>query len=133
MMPRQITKTATVFFGAFCAAGGVVAASDDWRIYAEPAKGDVYFYDPMRIEARPDVKAVWTRIRYKNSVMGAASYEGLLEVDCVEQTERTLQRTFFSDRNWEDPAMATDMKVKKKRRIRAGSATAQLAAIVCAP
>ena len=64
--------------------------------------------------------------------MGASSYQGLLEINCSKRTERTLQRTFYSDRDWKVPAMNTDMKVKRKRSIRKNSATGRLSEIVCA-
>ena len=65
--------------------------------------------------------------------MAAASYESLLEIDCSERTERILQRTFFSDKNWEKPAMNTDMKEKPKRPIVEGSAEERLSEILCNP
>ena len=115
-------------------AGGFAAAKDEaWQKYSEQANGDVYFYDTSRLKSTSDVHTVWMRIRYKRNVMAAASYQSLLEVDCSERTERTLQRTFFTDRHWEQPAMKTDMKPKKKRVIRKNSANERLADILCAP
>ena len=77
------------------------------------------------------MQRVWSRVRYKTSVMGAASYQSLLEIDCSERTERILQNTFFSDKHWEKPAMNTDMTEKPKRPIPKGSATARLSGILC--
>ena len=113
-------------------AGGAAHAGDsEWRVYSEEANGDVHFFDTSRVETTSDLHTVWQRIQYKRSVMGAASYQGLLEIDCSGRTERTLQRTFFSDRQWENPAMSTDMKEKPKRQIREGSAADRLSKILC--
>ena len=111
------------------------AATDEggWSIYSEAPNGDVHLYDPSRVETQSDMRTVWTRIRYKRNVMAAASYQSLLEINCATRTERTLQRTFFSDRDWQQPAMKTDMKPKKKRQIRKGSAFERLAEILCNP
>ena len=116
---------------AFAANGTSVAGNGDWRIYSQEANGNVHFYDASRVSRTSSLHTVWQRTRYKNSVMAASSYQSLLEIDCSERTERTLQRTFYSDRNWEDPAMSTDMKPKSKRSIRDGSATQHLAEILC--
>jgi len=128
-------KTA-VFLGislvsAFVATLAVAADGRDWQIYSEETNGDVYFFDESRVVSTADLHKVWTRIRYKTSVMGASSYQSLMEVDCQKRTEKTLQRTFFSDREWESPAMSTDMKEKRKRSIREGSATHRLSKILC--
>lgn len=134
-MTLNNTKPLLGSFMAFAilAGGASIAGESEWRIYSEESKGDVYFYDASRVETASDLRTVWTRIRYKNSVMGAYSYQGLLEVNCTQRTVRTLQRTFFSDSDWEKPAMKTDMKAKQKRRIKEGSASARLSAILCAP
>ena len=117
----------------FLSGGHSAADNGEWRIYSEASNGDVYFFDESRVNSTSGLHQVWMRIRYKTSVMGASSYQSLLEVDCAERTERTLQRTFFSDKNWEDPAMSTDSKAKPKRPIQVGSATERLSEILCAP
>lgn len=108
-----------------------LAENSTWRIYSEEPNGDVYFFDEARLELNSHSRRVWTRIRYKTSVMGASTYQSLLEIRCDERTEKTLQRTFFSDRKWEVPAMSTDMKEKPKRPIVDGSATDRLSIILC--
>lgn len=107
------------------------AGDSEWIIYAQEENGDIYFFDAAQLERNSKFHLVWTRIRYKTSVMGASSYQSLLEVDCSERTERTLQRTFFSDSDWEKPAMSTDMKAKPKRPIMEGSAAERLYGILC--
>ncbi len=107
------------------------AAESNWSIYSEEANGDVYFFDVSRVDEVSNLRTVWQRIRYKTSVMAASSYESQLEIDCSAQTEQILQRTFFSDRNWEEPAMSPDKKKKRKRAIKKGSANERLAALVC--
>ncbi|MEM7427961.1 MAG: surface-adhesin E family protein [Pseudomonadota bacterium] len=116
------------------AAGGASAASDgggDWRQFSREANGDVHYFDASRVKRTDRVRQVWSRIRYKTSVMGASSYQSLLELDCAERTVRILQNTFFSDRRWERPAMNTDKTAKPKRSIPTGSAAERLAATLC--
>lgn len=115
----------------FAASGGSFAGDDVWRVYSEESNGDVYFFDTSRVMSTSNSHRVWTRIRYKRSVMAASSYQSLLEVDCAARTEKTVQRTFFSDKEWEVPAMSTDMKAKAKRAIREGSATDRLSKVLC--
>ena len=129
-------RTTRLFFYSIVltfATGAASAGDDEWRIYSQEANGDVYFFDESRVERADKLRKVWTRIRYKTSVMGASSYQSFLEVDCSERTERILQRTFFSDKNWEKPAMSTDMKEKPKRSIVEDSAAERLSEILCQP
>lgn len=115
-------------------ASGASATGDGegaWRSYSQEPNGDVYFFDPSRLERIKNRHRVWSRVRYKTSVMGAASYQSLIEIDCSERTERILQNTFFSDRHWENPAMNTDMVEKPKRQIATGSAMERLSGILC--
>ncbi len=116
------------------AASGASATSDadgPWRMYSEEPNGDVHFFDPSRVKSSGTVHQAWSRIRYKTSVMGAASYQSLLEVDCSEGTERILQNTFFSDKQWTKPSMSPDKMAKPKRAIAKGSATERLTKILC--
>ncbi|MEL6769389.1 MAG: surface-adhesin E family protein [Pseudomonadota bacterium] len=123
-----------LFFSLALAAVGSASLADQakgWDVYFEEGNGNTHFFDSERVETRSDTHTVWTRIRYKTSVMGASSYEGLVEIDCAQRTERTLQRTFFSDRHWEEPAMSTDMTAKPTRPIAEGSAAAHLSGVLC--
>ena len=106
-------------------------AGGDWRTYSEEPNGDVHFYDASRVVQGGGLQKVWSRIRYKTSVMGAPSYQSLLEIDCSAGTERILQNTFFSDKHWKKPAMMTDKTPKQKRQIVQGSAADRLSKIVC--
>ena len=63
--------------------------------------------------------------------MGASSYQSLMKIDCSEYSETTLERTFYTDKNWTTPAMATDTKEKPKVSIHVNSATERLADILC--
>ena len=115
-------------------AGEGWATSDEdskWRIYSEEPNGDVHFFDPSRVEKNDNSNKVWSRIRYKTSIMGAASYQSLLEIDCSERTEKILQNTFFSDKQWERPAMSTDRSEKPKKQIVQDSAVWRLSEILC--
>ncbi len=107
------------------------AGESEWVIYAQEANGDLYFYDPSRVEGTDTLRQVWSGVRYKTSVMGASSFLSLLEIDCSARTERTLQSTFFTDEHWERAAMKTDMTEKPKKQIAAGSTTEQLTEILC--
>ena len=103
----------------------------EWVKYSTRANGDVFFFDDARVQNNGNLVNVWNRIRYKSSVMGASSYQSLMKIDCAEYSETTLQRTFYSDKNWTTPAMATDTKQKPKLSINANSATQRLADILC--
>ena len=100
-------------------------------MYSEQANGDLYFYDPSRVEKFESSRRVWNGIRYKTSLMGAFSFLSLLEIDCANRTEKTLQSTFFSDKNWEQAAMKTDRSESAKRQIKEDSSVERLADIVC--
>jgi len=102
-----------------------------WVEYSTESNGDIFFYDNERIIYNGDLVNVWTRIQYKTSLMGAASYQSLLKIDCSERYEATLQNTFFSDKYWTKPAMASNTKEKPKIAIKANSATQKLAEILC--
>jgi len=104
---------------------------DKWRIYSKEPNGDIYFFNPSRVNKVDNLHRVWSRVRYKTSVMGAQSYQSLLEIDCTEQTDKILQNTFFSDKNWERPAISTDKTEKPKRPIVKDSAGWRLSKILC--
>lgn len=132
MTKRRVAPPLYYSVALVLAASAVSSAGDgEWRIYSQEANGDVYFFDASRVKRTGDLHKVWTRIRYKTSLMGASSYRSLLEVDCSERTIKTLQRTFFSDKQWEKPAMSTDMNEKPKRAIGDGSAAERLSEILC--
>ena len=103
----------------------------EWVEYSIGSNGDVFYFDDARVQKSGDLVNVWNRTRYKTSVMGASSYQSLIKIDCSEYTESTLQRTFYSDKNWTTPAMATDTKRKPKVSINANSAAQRLADILC--
>ncbi len=103
----------------------------EWVEYSTRPNGDVYYFDDARVQKDGNLVRVWNRIRYKTSVMAASSYQSLIKIDCVENSETTLQNTFYTDKNWTNPAMATDTSAKPKMSIKADSATARLADILC--
>lgn len=103
----------------------------EWVEYLKKANGDVFLFDSARVNKSGNLVTVWNRIRYNTSVMGASSYQNFMEIDCSERSETTLQSTFFIDKNWTTPAMATDNKKKPKVHINADSSTERLADIVC--
>ncbi len=106
-------------------------ASADWIEFSVRSNGDVYYYDDTRLEKNGSVINVWTRIRYKTSVMAASSYESLLRLDCVENSEAILQDTFYTDKAWTKPAMATNTNAKPKKHVAENSTTALLISILC--
>lgn len=116
----------TIFLLTF--SSGVMA---EWIEFSTRANGDVFFYDNARVEKNGNEISVWTRVRYKTSVMAASSYQNLLKLDCSENSETILQSTFFTDSAWTKPAMATNTTAKPKTYIKENSATNQLISILC--
>jgi len=106
-------------------------AMAEWVEYTIKANGDVLFFDNARIEKNGEQINVWTRARYKTSVMAASSYQSLLRLDCAENTETVVQSTFYTDRAWKKPAMATNMNEKPKTAVNPNSASGQLLSILC--
>jgi len=103
----------------------------EWVEFSTMMNGDVYFFDDTRVEKNDDQISVWTRVRYKTSVMGASSYQNKLSLDCNEKSEVILQSTFYSDSDWDTPAMATNFNAKPKTQVNPNSASAQLIDILC--
>ncbi len=103
----------------------------EWVEYSTTANGDVFYFDNARVQKDGNLVNVWNRVRYKSSVMGASSYQSFISIDCFENSETTLQRTFYTDRDWTTPAMATDTRKKPKVYMDANSATQRLADILC--
>lgn len=134
-----MTRNKTAAFLIYSALTAIVASEAsatgdgeaEWHMYSQELNGDVYFFDTSRVKRIKNLHRVWSRVRYKTSVMGASSYQSLLEIDCSERTERILQNTFFSDKHWKNPAMNTDMTEKPKRQIPKDSATERLSGILC--
>ena len=103
----------------------------EWVEYSTQPNGDVLFFDSARVQKDGNEVTVWSRIRYKTSVMAASSYQSLLKINCSERSETVLQSTFYTDKDWKTPAMATNMKAKPKKAIKEDSATGQLANTLC--
>jgi len=103
----------------------------DWVEYSTKSNGDVFFYDNERVEKNDNQITVWTRVRFKTSVMAASSYQSFLRLDCYENSETVLQSTFYTDKDWSSPAMATNTNAKPKKMIQRNSATGQLVSILC--
>ena len=103
----------------------------EWVEYLTKANGDIFFFDNTRLHKNGNIVNVWNRVRYKSSIMAASSYESFIQIDCSEYSKTTLQSTFYIDKNWTTPAMATDTKEKAKEAIDANSATEHLANILC--
>lgn len=103
----------------------------DWVEYSKRPNGNIHYFDDARVEKHGDQINVWSRVLYKTSLMGAFSYQSLLKIDCSDNFETTLQHTFYSDKHWTTPAMATNTRPKRKKSIKANSATQQLADLVC--
>jgi len=116
----------TVFLLTF--SGSVMA---QWVEYSTRSNGDVYFYDETRVVKHGSQLTVWTRVRYATSIMAASSYQSLLKINCSENSETVLQSTFFTDKEWAKPAMATNTNVKPTVIVAEHSATEQLIRILC--
>ena len=103
----------------------------EWTEYSTRPNGDVFFYDTARVEKNGSLISVWTRVRYKRSVMAASSYQSLLRLDCSENSETVIQSTFYTDKDWNTPAMATNTNPKPKTTVAPNSTTGQLVSILC--
>lgn len=103
----------------------------EWVEYSTRPNGDVYFFDDERVEKDGNQINVWTRIRYKTSVMAASSYQSFLKLDCSENSEAILQSTFYTDKDWKKPAMATNTNAKPKTMVKPDSATGLLMRVLC--
>ena len=106
-------------------------AMTEWFEYSIAANEDTFYFDTARVQKNGSLVNVWSRTRYKSSVMGASSYQRLMQLDCADYSETTLQSTFYIDKNWTIPAMATNTRKKPKVSIKANSATERLAKILC--
>jgi len=103
----------------------------EWVEFSTMPNGDVFYFDDSRVDTSDNHVSVWTRVRYKTSVMGAFSYQSKLRLDCAELTETLLQSTFYSDAQWQKPAMATNTNPKPKTAVKPDSAIWQLVDLVC--
>ena len=103
----------------------------EWVEFSTRSNGDVFYYDNARLEKDGDHVSVWTRVRYKTSVMAASSYQSLLKLNCSENTEIILQDTFYTDKDWIKPAMSTNTNPKPEKTVQENSATWQLINILC--
>ena len=103
----------------------------EWVEYSTRPNGDVFYFDNARVEKNGNQISIWTRVLYKTSVMGASSYQNKLRLDCAENSETVLQSTFYSDRDWNKPAMATNFNAKSATQVKPNSATRLLADILC--
>jgi len=102
-----------------------------WVEYSTKSNGDVFYYDNERIEKNDKQISVWTRVRFKTSVMAASSYQSLLRLDCSRNSETVLQSTFYTDKDWNTPAMATNTNAKPTTPVKPNSVTEQLVSILC--
>jgi len=106
-------------------------AMAEWVEYSTKSNGDVFYYDSERVEKNDHQISVWTRVRFKTSVMAASSYQSLLRLDCSRNTETVLQSTFYTDKDWNTPAMATNTNAKPTTPVKPNSVTEQLVSILC--
>ena len=106
-------------------------ATAEWVEYTTRSNGDVFFYDDAKVDKQGNEISVWSRVRYKTSVMAASSYQSLLKLDCVDRSEIILQDTFYTDKYWKKPAMATNTNAKPKTSIAENSASWSLINILC--
>lgn len=63
--------------------------------------------------------------------MAASSYQSLVRLDCTERSETIVQDTFFTDKDWVKPAMATNTNEKPTVPVTENSATQELMSILC--
>ena len=104
---------------------------DKWVKILTTVNGDIYFFDNLRVQNKSNFVWVWSRVKYGSSVMGALSYQRLIKIDCIGNTETTLQDTFFTDKYWTIPAMETNKKERPKVDINPGSFADKLSELMC--
>jgi len=107
------------------------SAQAEWVEYSIQSNGDIHYFDNARVDRDGSEVSVWTRVRFKTSVMAASSYQSLLRLDCSENSETVMQSTFYTDREWNTPAMATNTNIKPETHIKENSATRLLVDILC--
>ena len=107
------------------------SAIAEWVEFSTRSNGDVFFYDSSRIEKNGNEISVWTRVRYKTSVMAASSYQNFLKLNCSGKSETILQDTFYTDKDWTKPAMATNTNAKPAKSVKENSPTFELLSILC--
>ncbi len=103
----------------------------DWVEYSTRVNGDVYYFDDARVQKNGSRVTVWNRARYKTSVMAAFSYQSQIVIDCATYSVATTESTFYLDKDWLKPAMATDSTEKPWVSIDAESAIGELANKLC--
>lgn len=103
----------------------------EWVEFLSKSNGDVFYFDSVRVEKNGSEVKVWTRSRFKNSVMAASSYQSHLRLDCSDRSETILQSTFFTDKDWTKPAMATNKNAKPKTYAEKNSVSEKLLNILC--
>lgn len=103
----------------------------DWIEYFTRANGDIFYFDNTRIQKNGNLVSVWNRVRYKTSVMAASSYQSYMKIDCTDYSKITMQSTFYIDKDWITPAMATNNEETPKEPIDKNSVSRQLADILC--
>jgi len=123
---KNVKKLLPIFLMLYCC--DVLAG---WIQYSTKHNGDVFFYDDTRVEISGSEILVWTRIKYKTSIMAASSYQSLLQLDCAKNTETILQSTFYTDKDWSVPAMSTNTNPKPEKKIPPNSASQQLVKVLC--
>lgn len=116
---------------SFASPAVALGSDPHWVLYFEKPNGDRYFFHEKSLKTGSDFIQVWNRIQFNASVMGAYSYQNYVEIDCVGGQERTLEATFFSDRNWGRPAMATDTQEKLAQKIQPSDPIASLFKTLC--
>ncbi len=120
---KQLLTILLVFFSSTVTA--------EWIEYSTKSNGDVFLFDSERVEKNGNEITIWTRVRFKTSIMAASSYQSLIKIDCSENSVIEVQSTFYTDRDWIKPAMATNTNEKPKTAIKQNSETQQLADILC--
>jgi len=96
-------------------------ATAEWIEYSTKPNGDVFYFDSARVETSGNQMTVWTRVRYKTSVMAASSYQSLVRLDCSEKSETV----------WSKPAMATNTNPQPKKSVKPESPTGLLINLLC--
>lgn len=87
----------------FLAASPLVRGESEWKIVSISVDKDTHYVDVSSIRVKDDQRRAWVRVKYGYEMTaGTKSNRSLVEFDCGDQKNRSLQTEFFKTSNWSD-------------------------------